>query len=712
MTAPLLTVQLRNEHDVVLARQRARQLAEILEFERQDQVGLATAVSEIARNAYDYARQGKVEFALDHDSSTLLITVSDKGPGIPALTEILEGRYASPTGLGIGIAGTRRLMDTFTITSSPQEGTTVVLGKRRPEHSPPLTGKALIGALDKLAQTHPHDPLGEIQRQNQELIAMMEELKRRQGELAQLNRELEDTNRGVVALYAELDEKADYLRRASEIKSRFLSNMTHEFRTPLNSILSLARMLLDRSDGELTLEQEKQVSFIRRAAHDLSELVNDLLDLSKVEAGKIVIRPIDFTIEDLFGALRGMLRPLLAQNSSIALVFDDAASLPALYTDESKVSQILRNFVSNALKYTERGEVRVSARMDGDQTVIISVTDTGIGIRPEDQSLIFEEFTQIESPQQKKTQGTGLGLPLSKKLAELLGGEVSVQSAPGQGSTFSVALPLVFHGAQEIALGAQPVGQVDPSRLPVLIVDDSTETLFIYESYLKGTVFQCIPVRSTRDARNVLRNTKPVAIVLDILLEKENSWDFLAQLKADPATRDIPLFVVTLVQNQAKAMSLGAQDFHLKPVEREWLLQRLRAAVPRKSQPRLLLIDDDEVARYIFRGLATETGCEIFEAAGGHDGLRRAAELLPSVIFLDLSMPDLTGFEVLDRLKNQPATSSIPIIIYTAKTLDETERKRLATQTVAILPKSRGAREVEITSIREAMVLAEKRTRN
>ncbi len=239
--------------------------------------------------------------------------------------------------------------------------------------------------------------------------------------MTRLNRELEDTNRGVVALYAELDERADHLRRADEVKTRFLSNMTHEFRTPLNSIQALTRLLLDRVDGELTTEQERQVHFIRKAAESLSELVNDLLDLAKVAAGKVVVRPAEFEVSDLFGALRGMLRPLLL-GASVNLVFEEPETLPPLRTDEAKVSQILRNFISNAPKFTERGEVRVSARLEpGGASVLFSVADTGIGIAPEDQATLFQEFAQIENPLQRKVKGTGLGLPLSKKLAELLG---------------------------------------------------------------------------------------------------------------------------------------------------------------------------------------------------------------------------------------------------------------------------------------------------
>jgi signal transduction histidine kinase/CheY-like chemotaxis protein len=588
--------------------------------------------------------------------------------------------------MGLGLLGARRLMDEFHIASGPGKGTAVRLKKRRP-HALPPTPAALARLLDSLTQAD-QDPFIEIQKQNQELLSTMAELGQRQDELAQLNRELEDTNRGVVALYAELDEKADYLRRASEIKSRFLSNMTHEFRTPLNSILSLSRMLLDRTDGELTTEQEKQVFFIRRSATDLSELVNDLLDLSKVEAGKVVIRPSEFQVADLFGALRGMLRPLLAHNSSINLIFEEPTGLPPAYTDESKLSQILRNFIANALKFTENGEVRVSARVEPGRILVISVADTGIGIAEEDQARIFEEFTQVEGPHQKKMKGTGLGLPLSRKLAELLGGSVTLESTIGQGSVFSVALPLVFRGATELAYMPELTTTMDPARLPVLVIDDNTETLFIYENYLKGTPFQVVPVRSLKEAREVLTRIRPVAVILDILLENESSWGFIEELKRSDEFNTLPLFIVTMVENEGKARALGADEFHLKPVEREWLLQKLRDTVSRESTRQALIIDDDEVARYLVRGFLAELGLPSIEAAGGHEGLRLAREILPSLIVLDISMPDMNGIEVLDRLRRDPLLADIPVIVHTSRELTPAERSRIEAGRAAVLPKS------------------------
>src|SRR5262245_40782004 len=437
MAFSIMTIAVNHEQDVVLARQRTRQIAKELGFDTQDQTRLATAVSELARNAYSYAKGGKVEFSLEGATAPqlFLISIKDQGPGIANLREILEGRYQSQTGMGLGIIGARRLVDQCEIQTKPNAGTNILLKKLLPRKTDYITLKQSAEIAAKLAAHRPQSPFDEVKQQNQELLGALAEAKERQEELVRLNQELEDTNRGVVALYAELDERADHLRRADEMKTSFLSNMSHEFRTPLNSILALSRLLLDRADGELTNEQEIQMGFIRKGAESLLELVNDLLDLAKIEAGKIEIQPIEFAVANLFSALRGMLRPLLV-GESVRLVFDEPAGVPLLYSDESKISQILRNFIANALKYTERGEVRVSGRWNElEKTITFSVTDTGIGIAKEDQERIFQEFVQLDNPAQRKIKGTGLGLPLCRKLATLLGGEIDVTSELGAGST-------------------------------------------------------------------------------------------------------------------------------------------------------------------------------------------------------------------------------------------------------------------------------------
>jgi signal transduction histidine kinase len=293
-------------------------------------------------------------------------------------------------------------------------------------------------------------PAAELRRWVQNLAERKraeEALRQRQKELIRLNRLLEDSNRGLLALYVEMDERADELRRAAEWKSRALSEMSHEFRTPLSSILSLSRILLDRVDGDLTAEQEKQVALIHKSAQGLLGMINDLLDMAKAKAGKTALHMAHFEVTDLFSSLRGMMGPLNV-NPAVALIFEEPAGIPPFHTDQIKVAQILRNLVSNALKFTPRGEVRVSAKLDPEgKAVAFSVADTGIGIKPQDQELIFEEFVQVAAPVQKGVEGTGLGLALSKRLAELLGGSLSVESQPGVGSTFTALVPLVYAGA-------------------------------------------------------------------------------------------------------------------------------------------------------------------------------------------------------------------------------------------------------------------------
>ncbi|MFJ5283071.1 sensor histidine kinase [Pseudomonas sp. NPDC088429] len=264
-----------------------------------------------------------------------------------------------------------------------------------------------------------------------------------QSETAALREELDETNQGVLALYAELDTQAEELRQASDLKSRFLSYMSHEFRTPLGSILSINSLLADELDGPLSPEQHKQVAFVSTAARELSDMVDDLLDLAKIEAGRITISPAWFDMFDLFSALRGMFRPIV-DASAVDLIFEEPIGLPRLYTDDKKLAQILRNFISNSLKFTTRGEVRVSARLEGIDKVRFAVSDTGIGIAPELHGALFEDFSQVDSPLQKRLRGTGLGLSLCKRFAALLGGEVGLESTPGVGSTFFVIIPLAI----------------------------------------------------------------------------------------------------------------------------------------------------------------------------------------------------------------------------------------------------------------------------
>ena len=686
MSIRLLTVAIRDEQDVVSVRRRARQIAQLLGFALQDQVRIATSVSEIARNAYSYAGGGTVEFDIEGDRAPqlLAIEVKDKGPGIANLNVILEGRYQSSTGMGLGIVGARRLMDHFAVRSAP--GSTVLSLKKLLPETVPLVGSADASRIanELAAQKGNSSPLEEVQQQNKELLRTLEELRRRQEDLHNVNSELEDTNRGVVALYAELEERADFLRRADETKSRFLSNMSHEFRTPLNSIRALTRLLLDQSDGPINEEQRIQLEFVRKGAESLTELIDDLLDIAKIEAGKIEVRPAEFSVANLFSALRGMLRPLLA-GDKVALNFEAAPEVPMLYTDEGKISQILRNLISNALKFTERGEINATAALSADgSSVVFAVSDTGIGIAPEDQEAIFEEFTQVRNPLQGRVKGTGLGLPLCRRLASLLHGSISVSSTPGKGSVFTVVMPVQYEPLVPALPELEEHAAIDRSRLPVLAVDDDAESQLLYEKMARGTSYTIVPARSLRQGKEALARFRPAAVIMDIKLGYETSWRWLGELKSSPETASLPVIVSSNVDDPRKSFALGADAYLEKPASRTAFLQALNEV----TRERVLLIDDDPASRYTMHKMIDNGKFRILEAANAEEGLRIANTMQPHMIVLDLNLPDRRGDSVLEELAYGSLTRDIPVVIATSEMLAASDRERLGRLAAAVLQKS------------------------
>jgi signal transduction histidine kinase/CheY-like chemotaxis protein len=689
MSNRLSTITLRNERDVVLARQRAREIAALLGFDNQEQIRLATATSEMARNAFRYARGGKVSFDIEIGKTQVMaITISDTGPGIDNLSEIFEGRYRSTTGMGLGIVGTKRLMDNFEISSGPG-GTLVKMGKDLPFAAPALTTARLKDVTDKISSKTPESPYEEIDRQNRELLKTLQELRARQEELALLNRELEDTNRGVVALYAELDERADYLRRASDLKTSFLSNISHEFRTPLNSIMSLARILLDRLDGDLTGDQETQVGFILESAKTLSEMVNDLLDLAKVEAGKVRIRVKTFEVMELFSALKGMLKPLLADNSSVDLVFVEGSNLPPLRTDEGKVSQILRNFISNAIKFTPQGEIKISAELRGSGSVLFEVTDTGIGIPPEHLETVFQEFSQIENPLQERYSGTGLGLPLCRKMALLLGGKVWVTSELGHGSSFFVELPVVYKGEADVAGSREEMPAPEFSRPTVLLIAPDAQAFSLIDPAFKTSEFQLIHVESLERAETWLQRHEPRAVVLDIEGLGNPGWDFLRFFpKPEDPAEQVPVIAVTAPRDSTQVLDSGAALAVSKPLEAASLLQDVRRVTRQEKPKKLLLVDDNDLSLYILRELLDRPWLNLVEAHNGQEALDIIDREQPDAVILDLVMPGMGGFEVLQKLRDQEQTRRLPVIVYTSKLLTGEEKKRLTDLAAGLIAKS------------------------
>jgi signal transduction histidine kinase len=555
MTQPLYAMHIENERDMVAARVKARDASAALGFSPQDQTRISTSVLEAARTVLTAGQPARAEFLVEAATRPRRFVVrflAAAGAG-----ERLRAMRNDDAQVALGLLAAQRLMDQCAIADEADGVTSISLAKALPDGVP----CDLQAVGDALSRQPREDTAAELQRQNRELIAALADLRERQEELTRLTRELEDTNRGVVALYAELDARADHLRRADESKSRFLSNMSHEFRTPLSSIRALSKLLLDRIDGDLTEEQEKQVRFIRKAAEDLSETVDDLLDLAKIEAGKIEVRPAQFEVDTLFSALRGMLRPL-SPGGAVELIFDSCEGLPPIRTDEAKVAQVLRNFVSNALKFTERGEVRVAANYDDVRRLItFSVSDTGIGIAPEHQQVVFEEFGQVENRLQQYVKGTGLGLPLCRKLCKLLGGDVSLTSEVGRGSTFSATIPA--HYGADVDAAHHAAGDTRPA---VLIVASNPIERLDCEAALRDSSYRAMSAATLDEAGRVLARTQPVALLLAVRPAPSEAWIWLAALRAQAATRSIPIVVLGDAEDRNEAQALGAAAFIGKPV--------------------------------------------------------------------------------------------------------------------------------------------------
>lgn len=586
---PVMRLVIRLEPDVVSARQKAKRLAFLLGFDSQDQARIATAVSELARNVFQYVGSGSIEFSFSETGQIFFIKVSDSGPGINCLDELLNGTYVSKTGLGVGLMGSKKLMDFFDLKSSPSEGTEVVIGKVLDKRSAKITAAQLGPISQQLMLKDAQSPFEEIQAQNRELFTALDELRTSKNELSELNRELAETNRGVVALYAELDEKASSLQKANEIKTRFLSNMTHEFRTPLSSIISLTRLLLQHLDGELNLEQEKQVRYIQKSGETLLELVGDLLDLAKVEAGKVSLNVANFGVSEVIMGLRGMFRPIIAADPGLSLDIDWQGEEFFLETDQGKLAQILRNLISNAVKFTEKGTITVHAYKEGHDMARFSVQDTGVGIEAKHLEAIFEDFSQVDAGLPIKQKGTGLGLPLSRKLARLLGGDLWVETRRGHGSIFHVKIPLKYEGAAvRVLIGNEQSGvptETGSSRFRVLLVDDDEASRYVLKSLVSSELDADFEEAvDGLQAIEMLKVRTYDLIFLDIVMPRADGFEVLTALESLNVALNTPVII-----NSTKALDSSDQIRGHEQVKAAISKDRLDSATAIKDLRRALV---------------------------------------------------------------------------------------------------------------------------
>jgi signal transduction histidine kinase/DNA-binding response OmpR family regulator len=484
-------------------------------------------------------------------------------------------------------------------------------------------------------------------------------------------------------VFRELEEKTRQLEVASRHKSEFLASMSHELRTPLNAVIGFSDVLLERMFGELNAKQDEYLRDIRGSGRHLLALLNDILDLSKVEAGRMELELAPVAVADVVEHGVTMLRERAA-SKGISLEHEVDADVGVVLADELRLKQVLLNLLTNAVKFTpDGGAVTVRARAAGDE-FHVEVADTGIGIPEADRERIFEAFNQGDRRARSSAEGTGLGLTLTKRIVELHGGRMWLRaSEPGPGSTFGFALPVgrrVEPVSRPVFDSAGAVG--DEADAPVVVViEDDRHSLDLLTVYLNSAGFSVAAARDGEEGLALARRTRPVAVVLDILLPKLDGWELLTRLKADPANAALPVIVTSMLDERGRGFALGAAEYLVKPVARDDLLAALaRACAERRDAASVVVIDDDPEALELVAAMLEPRGYTVIRAASGEEGIRLVHELQPAVVLVDLLMPGVDGFEVVERLRSSPDAEAVPVIVLTAKVMTEADKERLRGQ--------------------------------
>jgi adenylate cyclase len=489
-------------------------------------------------------------------------------------------------------------------------------------------------------------------------------------------------------LFAEVEDKSRQLELASQHKSQFLANMSHELRTPLNAIIGVTEML--REDADALKQDVEPIDRVLGAGRHLLALINDILDLSKIEAGRMELNLDSFALRPLIDDMVNTIKPLAAKNGNLVVVHYDA-KIGMMHADQMRLRQALLNLLSNANKFTEKGTVTIAVQQEHDNGrdwVTVSVADTGIGMTTEQIGKLFQEFSQASSKTASKYGGTGLGLVISRRFCQMMGGDITVKSTPGEGSTFTIRLPRIVRGEQAIAsvARAEPIAE-DAEEPLVLVVDDDATARELVQRHLERAGFAVVTARGGQEGLRLVRQLRPAAVTLDIMMPDLDGWTVLAAIKGDPALASIPVVLMSIVDQKNRGYALGAADYLVKPVDRTKLIATLTGLCG-STGGYALLVDDDEVVRRGVRQALEPIGWRVTEAGDGQEAVASLASARPDVIILDLMMPKMDGFEFMDELRGRSDCQEIPVVVITAKDLTDEDRDRLNGGVERIIQKS------------------------
>jgi adenylate cyclase len=489
--------------------------------------------------------------------------------------------------------------------------------------------------------------------------------------------ELKQHEAELADLVGKLQIARDAADEANRTKSSFLANMSHELRTPLNSIIGVTEMLQEDARDLKREDQIEPLDRVARAARHLLALINDILDLSKIEAGRMELHLESFAVAPVIHDVVNTIETLAARNAN-RIVVDCGPEVGMMHSDQMRIRQTVLNLVSNANKFTKDGTITIGVRRQreaGGEWITIAVTDSGIGMTPEQMGKLFQEFSQADSSTTRQYGGTGLGLAISKRFCQMMGGDILVESAPGRGSTFTVRLPTNI-GHPEI-LAAQDGGAPTPSVAPlILVVDDDPTVREVIERFLERAGYSVVTANGGKEGLRLAQELRPAAMTLDVMMPDIDGWTVLAAMKGDPTLADIPIVLMTILDERSRGYSLGASDYLVKPVDRDKLIGVLRS-ICGSVGGKVLLIDDDDTMRRGIRLALEPAGWEVTEAENGQIGLAHLAEARPDAIILDLMMPEMDGFEFLEKIRHRPEWPDIPVVVVTSKDLTVEDRNRL-----------------------------------